>query len=167
MDTKTSIDLGDVQETLLIPLWARAEEFKQENAIIRVAKPCRQAYRTSAEMMAAIDYDFAKFAKDRSNQVSCCLRGYLMDDWVKKYIQQYPQGVVVELGAGLNTRFERLDNGRIRWFDLDLADTMTLRQKFFRETERCKFITSSALDTDLCDLVRAKASGEPCLFVAE
>ena len=159
MDTKTSIDLGNIQETLLIPLWARAEEFKQENAMIRD--------RTSAEMVEAIDYNFAKFAQDRSTQVSCCLRGYLIDNWVKEYIQQYPQGVVVELGAGLNTRFERLDNGTIRWFDLDLADTMALRQKFFRESERRKFITASALDTDWYDLVRETASGKPCLFVAE
>jgi O-methyltransferase involved in polyketide biosynthesis len=38
---------------------------------------------------------------------------------------------MVELGTGLNTRFERLDNGRVHWFDLDLPDVMALRRVFF------------------------------------
>jgi O-methyltransferase involved in polyketide biosynthesis len=48
----------------------------------------------------------------------------------------------------LNTRFERVDNGEVRWFDLDLPDSMTLRKQFFKETERRKFITGSALEKD-------------------
>ncbi|VEP17544.1 Tetracenomycin C synthesis protein homolog [Hyella patelloides LEGE 07179] len=159
MNTKTLIDLGTIQETLLITLWARAEEFKRSDSII--------SDRHSAEIISAIDYDFTRLNPSNSTQVSCCLRGWLMDNWVKDYLERYPFGVVVELGAGLDTRFERLDNGTVRWFDLDLPDTIALRQQFFTETERRKFITASALDTDWCDLVKEVASGQPCLFITE
>ncbi|NEQ95265.1 MAG: class I SAM-dependent methyltransferase [Cyanothece sp. SIO2G6] len=159
VNTKAKVDLGVVQETLLVPLWARAEELKQPDKII--FDPL------SAEIVAAIDYDFAKLNLSYTDQITCCLLHWIMDEWAKDYLQQYPQGVIVELGVGLNTRFDRLDNGTVRWFEIDLPDTMALRQQFFQETERRKFIAASALDTDWCDLVKEVASGQPCLFIVE
>ena len=43
---------------------------------------------------------------------------------------------MVELGTGLNTRFERTDNGSVHWIDLDLPDTIEHRRRFFADTER-------------------------------
>lgn len=156
--TKTKVDLGIVQETLLIPLWARAAELQQADPIICDPK--------SAEILEAIDYDFDKFATAKGSQLTVCLRGLIIDNWVRTYLKQHPQGPVVEIGAGLNTRFERVDNGEVRWFDLDLPDSMLLRKQFFEETQRRKFITASALETDWIASVKA-VSAEPCLFVAE
>jgi O-methyltransferase involved in polyketide biosynthesis len=90
----------------------------------------------------------------------------ILDNWVRTYLKEHPQGAIVEIGAGLNTRFERVDNGEVRWFDLDLPDSMKLRKQFFEETERRKFMTASALETDWIASVKA-VSAEPCLFLAE
>jgi O-methyltransferase involved in polyketide biosynthesis len=46
-------NLEGVSETLLIPLWARAEETKLQNPIIYDKK--------ALEMMDEIEYDFSKF----------------------------------------------------------------------------------------------------------
>lgn len=64
----------------------------------------------SAEIFEAIDYNFDKFATAKNSQVGACLRGLIFDNWIRTYLQQQPQGVVVEIGAGLNTRFELVDN---------------------------------------------------------
>jgi O-methyltransferase involved in polyketide biosynthesis len=156
--TKTKVNLGVIQETLLITLWARAAELKQADPIIVDPK--------SAEILEAIDYDFAKFATANNSQTGTCLRGMIIDNWVRAYLEKYPQGVVVEIGARLNTRFERVDNGQVRWFDLDLPDAMQLRQQFFQQTERRHFITASCLDTDWFEHVKA-VGVQPCMFVAE
>ncbi|MHC5933151.1 hypothetical protein [Nostoc sp.] len=50
---KTKVNLGIIQETLLIPLWARACELKAGDPIIVDPK--------SSEVLAAIDYEFDKF----------------------------------------------------------------------------------------------------------
>lgn len=155
---KTKINLGITQETLLIPLWARAEEVKQADPIVIDPK--------SAEILEAIDYDFNKFATAKGSRVGICLRGLILDRWVQTYLKQNPQGLVVEIGTGLNTRFERVDNGKVHWFDLDLPDVIALRQQFFQESDRRQFISASALDLAWCD--RVKVAGErPCMFVAE
>lgn len=135
--TKTKVDLGVIQETLLITLWVRAVELQQADPIICDLK--------SAKILEAINYNFDKFATANNSQIGTCLGGMILDNWVGTYLKQHPQGSVVEIGAGLNTRFERVDNGELRWFDLDLPDSMKLRKQFFKETERRKFITASAL----------------------
>lgn len=155
---KIEAKLGVIQETLLIPLWARATELQQTEPII--------VDRESAKILEAIDYDFNKFAKSKKSQAGCCIRGVIFDRWVQNYLKKYPQGTVVEIGAGLNTRFERVDNGSVSWFDLDLPDVMALRRQFFSECDRRQFISASALETSWCDRVKAAAK-EPCFFMAE
>ena len=161
MHKSHKIDLGVVQETTLIPLWARAIENERSEPILRDAK--------AAKMVASIDYDFDKFAKGRATQIGCCLRASILDEWVREYLARYPDGTVVEIGAGLDTRFDRLDNGRVTWFELDLPDVVDLRRRFFEETDRRRFISESVLAPGWIGPVReaAEAAPAPVMFVAE
>ena len=84
---------------------------------------------------------------------------------VRDFLSRHPEGTVVEIGAGLNTRFERLDNGAMHWFDLDLPDSIELRKKFFTDSERRTTLTASVLDPGWMDAVRQ--SPGPYFFVAE
>ena len=156
--TKTKVELGSVQETLLLTLWARAVEAAKADPILKDAK--------SLEIMRQIDYDFSKLAKSKGSQVAVCLRGLIHDDWVKSFLWENPRGAVVEIGCGLNTRFERLDNGQVQWFDLDMPDAMAARQTYFQENPRRTFIASSVLDRGWVDAIKPLNPG-PIMFVAE
>ena len=153
---KEKIRLGAVQETLLVPLYARALENRRKRPILRAPK--------AAEMVDSIDWDFQKFGQ-RLRVVACTLRSAIFDELLAEFLRRHPDGTVVEIGAGLNTRFERLDNGRLHWFDLDLPDTVELRRKFFRDTERRTTLAGSVLDTEWMAPVRR--SPGPYFFVAE
>src|SRR5580692_9777205 len=119
MSVKRSVQLGPTQETLLIPLFARAMENRRKRPILHDPK--------AAEMVASIDWDFQRF-NQRQRVVACALRSAMFDEWIAEFLRRHPAGTVVEIGAGLNTRFERLDNGRLHWFDLDLPDVVELRR---------------------------------------
>ena len=106
---KNQINQGTIQETLLIPLLARAKELEQAEPIVTDPK--------SLEIIQKLDYDFEKFSTSNNSLVGSCLRGMIIDNWVSNFLQEHPQGTVIDIGAGLNTRFERLDNGKVRWFD--------------------------------------------------
>ncbi|AKT36727.1 class I SAM-dependent methyltransferase [Chondromyces crocatus] len=153
---KTKIALGDIQETLLIPLYGRAVETKKKRPLLADPK--------AVEMVDAIDYDFGKFGRTKS-LFGSVLRTVMLDVWIKDFLAKHPAGTVVEIGAGLNTRFERLDNGQLRWFDLDLPDSVALRQKFFSDTDRRKTLAASVLDEGWLDTV--KESDGPFFFVVE
>ena len=151
-DSKTAIDkLKGAQETLLIPLWARAVEASRPEPILYDAK--------AVEVIASLDYDFSKFDPGGGAQTSCCLRAAIIDGWVRQFLQQHPDGTVVEIGAGLDTRFERVDNGRVRWFDLDLPEAMEVRRCFFTESDRRTFLAQSALEPDWIEVVRRASAG--------
>jgi O-methyltransferase involved in polyketide biosynthesis len=153
---RQGIHLGEIQQTLLIPLYGRAVESRKPNAVLRDPR--------AEEMVAAIDYDFARFDGVQS-LIGAVLRTVLFDHWVRAFLTENPSGTVVELGTGLNTRYDRLDNGRAQWFDLDLPDVIALRRSFFTDTERRRMIAASLVDDGWLETV-AQAPA-PYFFAAE
>lgn len=145
-----------MQESLLVTLYARALDSLKKRPILKDYK--------AVELVQSIDWDFQRF-NQRRRIVGASLRTAMFDEWVKDFLRDYPAGTVVEIGAGLSTRFERLDNGSVHWFDLDLPDVIELRRKFFKESERRATLAASILDSGWMDAVRR--SPGPYCFVAE
>ncbi|MCE7699010.1 MAG: class I SAM-dependent methyltransferase [Methanobacterium paludis] len=79
-----------------------------------------------------------------------------------------PDAVTINIGCRLHTRFFRLDNGQIQWYDLDLPEPIKIRRKFFDETDRYKMIAKSVFDyswiDDIIDDVKDRKS---ILIIAE
>lgn len=149
-------DLHGVAETLLIPLYGRAVETRKPAGLLADPK--------AVEMVEAIDYDFDRFDGSRS-LFGSMLRTAIFDHWTSAFLDRHPAGTVVEVGTGLNTRFERLDNGAVHWVDLDLPEVITLRRRFFADTDRRHMIAASILDDTWVDQVRALPA--PCFVAAE
>ena len=136
---KLSIEeLKNVPETLLYPLKARYVETKKGGGVISDPK--------SVEILDALQYDPSKAKLVVIPQVGMCLRTIIFDEQVNRFLAENPDGVVVNIACGLDTRFPRVDNGRVRWFDLDLPEALEIRRHFFQETDRCRFVSKSALD---------------------
>lgn len=151
------VALQGVEETMLLPLWARAAETGRSRPIIRDEQAVR--------MVAAIDYDFGVFGRNWQNEVimqtAIAVRTELLDAAVADFIARHPEGVVVNVGAGLDTRFYRLDNGRVRWFDVDLPRAIAMRRQFLTESDRHRFVTRSFLDPDWLDDIAPRDSVIP------
>lgn len=156
MSEKIAVELGDVQITMLIPLLGRAVETQKKNGLLQDHK--------AVEIIASLDYDFSNWLNTPS-LVGANIRTLMLDKMVAYFIAQHPHGTVIEIGCGLNTRFERLDNGSITWFDLDLPDAIELRRKFFDDTERRTMIATSVLETGW--MKRVKQTKGPWFFVSE
>jgi O-methyltransferase involved in polyketide biosynthesis len=136
-------ELGDVQQTLYIPLLARARYTRTGGSLLHDPK--------AIAMVEALRPDTIRFGG--SGEMSTVLRTAMYDHWVRRFLDAHPDGTVVELGSGLNTRFERLDNGRLCWFDVDLPDTVALRRRFFEDSPRRRTIAASVLNAEWLDEV--------------
>lgn len=156
MAGKHQVHLGAIQETLFIPLLARARETRRRRPALRDPR--------AVEMVESIEYDFTR-CRRWPGAPMVVLRTLILDAWVRAFLAEHPAGTVVELGTGLNTRFERVDNGTVHWIDLDLPDTIALRREFFADTDRRRMLAASALDEDWHRVV-ADHPG-PYLFVTE
>lgn len=157
MPDKQQVVLGEVQETLLMPLYGRAVEAKKPRPVLRDLK--------AVAMVDAIEYDFAKLDSSSQALFACAMRTAIIDEWVRGFLAEHPTGTVVEIGTGLNARFERVDNGMVRWVDIDLPDAMDLRRAFFSENDRYRMVAASVLDDEWLDEVAAEKG--PFLFVSE
>lgn len=65
---------------------------------------------------------------------------------IREFLKQHSRATVVNLGCGLDTTFERIDDGRVDWYDLDLPDVIELRKKFIQESARHRMLACSLLD---------------------
>jgi O-methyltransferase involved in polyketide biosynthesis len=157
--SKVEVDrIRDVPATLLIPLWARAVEARRVQPIVRDLK--------AVEIMERIDYDFSKFRKASLSQVGVSIRTMLLDRATRDFLERRPQAVVINLGAGLDTRLERLGSGRIRtWYDLDLPETVELRRRLLPPGPHNFLLAKSLLDFSWMDSVDDGES--PVLIIAE
>ena len=154
-DTKK---LTGVPETLLVALYLRAAETRRADGIIRDEK--------AVEMIQSIEYDFSRFNKAWASQVGVAVRTEILDEATTAFIRQYPDATVVNMGAGLCTRFNRVDNGRIIWYELDLPEAIEIRRRFFTETDRHRFIEGSITDFSWMEQIQG-AGNQPVLFLGE
>ncbi|QKT07096.1 class I SAM-dependent methyltransferase [Gordonia sp. X0973] len=149
-----SVDLGSVQETLLVPLYGRAVDARRRSSVLSDAR--------AAEMVDEIDHDFSTFSTP--NTVGSVWRAAVFDGFVRDFLAEHPDGTVADLGCGLSTRFDRVDNGRVTWLDVDLEDSIALRRRFVDDGDRYTMRVGSIFDTDWYSAIDA---GKPVLLLSE
>jgi len=159
MTEKNLANLKNVSETLLIPLYIRAKETQRPDAILKDEK--------AVAMVKQINYDFSRIKLAGHDELGIILRVREFDRFVRNFLESHPESTVVHIGCGLDTRFERVDNGRVEWYDLDLPDVIELRRKFIRvESERYHILGCSVFDFEWME-VAGKHRPHPFLFIAE
>jgi len=158
MPTQTIRDLSAVSQTLLIPLYYRAMESQRPDALVRDPK--------AVELVGRLDCDFSGVQRLKNEQVNYLLRMREFDRLASAFLAEHPDGVIVDLGCGLDTRFERVDNGQVEWYGLDLPEVIELRQALLEETPRSHFIGCSMLDLSWMGALSSQA-GKQLLFLAE
>ena len=148
-----------VAETLIIPLYFRAKESQRPDALIRDAK--------AVELVERIDYDFSRIKFQDHDQVGTVMRNREFDRLVRDFLPRSPGAVVVHIGCGLGTRFERVDDGEVEWFDLDLPEVIALRRRLIGEAaEGSHLLGCSVFEYGWMDAL-SEMNGRPFLFIAE
>jgi len=149
--------LRRISRTLLLPLAFRAaEDSRQPHPLVRDA--------WAARLVERIDFDFGALAAHDFAQVATVLRVREFDRRVREFLRRHPGATVVNLGCGLDTRFFRVDDGALRWFDLDLPEVVALRRRLLPEPSRTRCLAADALDPGWMDRI---PGGGPLLFLAE
>jgi O-methyltransferase involved in polyketide biosynthesis len=157
MSEKVNIELGEVQKTLLLPLWGRAVESKKARPIMKD--------ETAVRIIDEVNYDFSAIAQNVNpiSQLAWIARSMHIDRTVREFIKKRGRASVVYLGCGLDTVYERINCGEVDWYDLDLPDVIELRRKFFSENGKRKFIAASILDDTWLSEIKEK---ENVLFIS-
>jgi len=135
----TNKNQPSIAETLYIPLAARAMETKRNNPVVSDLK--------ALEIINQLDMSNKIVNGGEISTLGILARTIVIDEEVRKKLAFNPKTIVINLGAGLDTRIFRLDNGILKWYDLDLPEVITLRSRFIEKNERIHFVSKSILDT--------------------
>lgn len=126
---------------LLQPLWYRSRESLADDGLIYdpvAAAACRQCHL----LPDCVNHHVPQRQLLHASLTLQC------DKQVSAFLMRHPQGLVVNVGAGLDTRFYRLDNGRCRWFELDTDENLLWRERLFHQSDRYTLKTGSVTEFD-------------------
>ena len=154
---KEKVNVTGVPETMIQTLYARAKESEKRNSKIQDTM--------AVEIVAKLDYDFSNADKDKAMSYGVVARTIVLDELVEKYLSSHPDTVVINIASGLDTRCYRMNGKYLRWYNIDLPETMQIREKFLTENGPVYQITKSAMDASYVDEI--EYAGENVLVVIE
>ena len=153
----STLELTGVAQTLLVPLACRA---------IESARPDANLHDPRAEAVFHALGGGPHFLLGMSGHdlFAAVMRVRQFDAFTRDFLARHPGGLVVDLGCGLDTRFDRLDDGHLTWLGVDLPEVISLRRQWLPDGARCRTLASSVFD--LAWLADADA-GRRVIFLAE
>ena len=151
--------LGVVEDTLFVPMLGR----------IYASEHCPQILydRKTLELKNRLPSDLIK--QNMQNQytlLASASRSANMDRIIRSFLERRPDGVIVQLGCGLETTYHRCDNGKTHWYAVDLPHVIEYRRGLLPEPERELYISGDAFAKDWIKKVRNDVLDAPILVTA-
>jgi O-methyltransferase involved in polyketide biosynthesis len=150
MENNNGLQSQSVQSTMLLPVYGRAKASRMFPDIMRDDEAVR--------IVNGMDFDFTRIDKNYGTEygsLCCLLRAKRFDERCLAYLREHPGGTVVNLGSGLDTTLSRVDNGAVRWYNIDLPDAMAFRRQFIPEPGNGADIAKSMFEYAWLDEVEA------------
>ena len=164
----SDIEISDVAATSFVTLYCHAIESQSKYPILDDPKAVEITHELNKILSGSknrLEEDLVKGKMKKEMVTHIAIRAKQYDKYVRDFLENSPDGVIVNIGCGLDSRFLRIDNGKVMFYDLDLPEVIEIKKQFFEENERYHFISSSVLDYEWMSIV-AEHKG-PFLFMAE
>lgn len=163
---KIDIKINDVSETALLMVLCHALDTRSKNPVLN-DKSANKVLCVLQESIGSSNSKMHRIVKkekiDKGLASYICFRARHYDQQVRNHINLYPDATIVNIGCGLDHRFERIDNGEIQFFDIDFPDIINIKKQFVAETDRYHHISQSVFDFSWMDRIQS----EHVLFLAE
>jgi O-methyltransferase involved in polyketide biosynthesis len=164
-----SIVLPDVAETGLLTFYCHVIESKNPDPILldqKAVEISRQLNPILENSPKSFLRNLAKGKVKKDLVVHINLRAKKYDEYANLFLTKNPKGIIVNIGCGMDSRFHRIDNGKVTFFDLDLPEVIQFKKNYYEETDRYHFIAASVFDYAWMDQV-TQVENQPVLFLAE
>ena len=151
--------LGVVEDTLFVPMLGR----------IYASEYCPQILydKKALELKKKLPSDLIE--KNMQNQytlLASASRSANMDRFIRSFLERRPDGVIAQLGCGLETTYHRCDNGKTHWYAVDLPHVIDYRRELLPELERETYLAGDAFSEDWIRQVRTEFPDAPILVTA-
>ena len=150
-------ELTPVERTAFVTQYARALDSRWPRPIL--------GDTFADEIVGKIDYDFQGLGVPSSAVRQTALRAKMLDDRVRSFISEHPDGVVVALGAGLDTGMLRVKPpATVDWYNVDLPNVIALRDQLVPPDDHAHSVAASLADDGWTDQI---PSDRPTILIAD
>ena len=100
-----------------------------------------------------------------SIQAPIALASAAIDSYVRGFIKTNPNALCINIGCGLDTRFFRVNNGEIKWYDIDLPEVIALRKQLLENHRQVKMLGYNILGKEW--ITKIETENRPVLIILE
>ncbi len=149
--------LTPVEESIFLTQCGRGLDSRSEHPIL--------GDRAADELNREIGYDYADFPMPTSSVRDIALRAKKLDRVVRDFAGRHPEAVVVDLGAGLDTRMMRIDPpATVEWYDVELPGLAAARQRLLLPPANAHTVAADVTDPHWLEQLPAD---RPAVIVAD
>jgi O-methyltransferase involved in polyketide biosynthesis len=156
--------LTPAQESLFLTLGGRALDS-------RLPKPFL-GDTMADEILTTTGYDLARFPQlttkrqdPKTKVFDIAVRAKRLDEIVRRFVINHPDGVVLDLGAGLDDRMFRVNPpSTVDWYDIDFPEVIAVRRQVLPQPANAHSIGADLTDPDWLDVV---PTDRPAVIVAD
>ncbi|WP_407424768.1 class I SAM-dependent methyltransferase [Methanobrevibacter sp.] len=136
-------DYEGIEDTLFIPLMGR----------IYVSKKFPEYFfdQKALEMENLIKNSQIEKKSSEYTMIANVARSYNLDQMAQNFINQHDKCNIVNLGAGLETSYYRINRKNSMFFEVDLPEVIELREKYLEVGENEKFIKGDLFKLEWCE----------------
>ena len=158
--------LSDVSETAIITLKSRAIESKKDNPVIRddISSEILEGIRVLIPNESHNRLFDRRLPSSLTRHIALRARKY--DLYTKEFIEEYPDGLVVSLGCGFDTRYWRVSGRAWKYVEIDLPNIMDAKREILKEKMGYLSFGCSVLDESWIKEILA-LQNKKVLFLAE
>ena len=146
-----------LEDSLWLTLCARALDNRSPHPILGDA--------TADQIVRTLDYDYDQLHVDTNLILNVALRAKKLDQVAAAFLARHPDAVGLDLGAGLDTRMERLaPPSTVDWYDVDFPAVAAARERLIPEHPNAHVVGADVSEEDWLDGV---PTDRPAVIVAD
>lgn len=162
MESQHNFIQDKIGETLLITLYIKYKESINEES--------DYVDTTACKLVEKIDYDFSKFDGAIKSSVGVIIRTKYFDKCLKNFIKEHTNPIVILLGCGLDTRYQRMDiktQEKAIFYQLDIPEVIKIREKLIPPTKNERYISSSMFENKWMDKIISENPNGQFIIIIE
>ena len=127
--------MNGVNKTLYIPLYGKS--YVSKKGIILADKKAEQIWEAEG---------FPLKGKSKSKWLAYYMgtRSAVFDEWLRQQMVNAPNAVVIHIGCGMDSRVIRIGTDNHKWYDVDFAEVIAERRRYYSESEHYQMIAGDA-----------------------
>lgn len=148
--------MNEINKTLFIPLYGKALISKKGMIL---------SDKKAEEIWSRESFEIKGKSKSKWLAYNMAMRARVFDDWTnKKLLDSNQETIVLQIGCGLDSRCLRVDQKYCKWIDCDFPEVISVREKYYAQTDQYKMV---GLDASNIDEIALLPNAEEAIIIME